>query len=158
MQTPENTEGKLHPANPFHVIPHGPLERVKVWDFELIDLFEGHHGRVRILAVVPKKPEPLKNIKFAVAWCSPQDVKNFSKSKSNKILTGRYLSHFVDGRENHNCGVVAEVPSLNNFQVAVFNVLKNVPNWVKDSTSIKQRTSEIEIHFNERVNEFTAYP
>lgn len=149
----ESTSGKLHPANPFHVIPCGKTERVKIWDFRVETFTHDLPGRVRILAVVPKKPEPLTNIKFSVAWCSPSDVKQFNRDKANKILIGRYLSQFVEGKTNKNCGVVKSIDSLEAFQVAAFNALENVPNWIKDVDVIMQRTGNIVVDFDEKTFE-----
>lgn len=153
METQESTNVVIHQPNPFHVIKHELTHRIKIWDFHL-DLYNRTTGRIRILALVPKKPEPLENINFSVAWCSPEDVNQFSKVKSNKILVGRYLSHFVDGRPNNSCGTIKSLTSLKFFPIHAFNALSQVPNWVMESSDIIQRTSTIAVFFNDDLNKF----
>lgn len=153
MEIQEGTKNTLPQVNPFSVIEHSTTHRIKIWDFHL-DLYNRTTGRIRILALVPKKPEPLENINFSVAWCSPEDVNQFSKVKSNKILVGRYLSHFVDKRPNNSCGTIKSLTSLKFFPIHAFNALSQVPNWVMEASDIVQRTSVIEVFFNDDLNKF----
>jgi hypothetical protein len=149
----------LQANNPFKVIPVPENHRVKIWDFDLecVDSFDKLSvGRVRILAVVPKKPLPLENIKFSVAWCAPGDVKHFNKDKSNKILIGRYLANFVENRSVDSCGVVGKIDSLAKFQMHVFNEIET-PRWVKNVERLVQRTSTFGMFFDTADNKFYMY-
>lgn len=129
----------MNGINPFSVIPVTPNQSVKVWDF-MLQSRDGREGRVRVLAVVPKKPNPLINIPVSVAWCAPDDVKKFSKDKANKILVNRFLKAFEfcqtadysDAKSVPNTGIVdGPLKSLENFgSEAIFSV-HGIPFWVE---------------------------
>jgi hypothetical protein len=125
----------------FSSIPKTNQEVIKIWDFQMpsnlvsvAEYMQGNlqqeYGRVRILAVFPKKPNPLENIKFSIAWCNPLDTKNFTKKKSNQILVGRFLKAFVDNIPGYNTGIVSKINVIKEFPEAALNTLKFIPLWV----------------------------
>lgn len=129
--------------NPFSAIPVTEQECVKVWDMTVdVHSIQGmKNGRFRILAVVPKKPLPLENIRFSIAWCSPTDLKLFTKQKANMILVNRWLSAFANSpkgkngeiRKIKNTGVIkGPLDSLKNFWLALAKDKVEVPFWAQD--------------------------
>ncbi len=134
----------FNPAKPY--VPEGSC--LKVWDHE-VETYEemeikagGRHGRVRVLAVIPKKPAPLDNIHFAVAFCSPLDSKKYRKDIANSIVTGRLVKYLqmtpeqrnniagVDNAVHRNCGTIPHLSSLKDLFEDVFNYVGSVPSWV----------------------------
>lgn len=116
--------------NPFDVLPiDRTKESVKIWDIAGFDS-ETNEGRIRILAVVPKRPNPLDDIRVAVCWCAPVDLKRFSKKRSNQILVGRWLKEFTGDKQGtvYNNAATLSVDSLVDFPSEVFKVVA-VPRW-----------------------------
>lgn len=129
----------FQPDSPFNQIKVNPNEQLKIFDF-LIPARNEETGRVRILALVPRKPNPLANIKVAVAWCAPSDAPKFTKERSNAIMLGRYLkaesrgwdrtSESKDDSVYRNTGIIhTELASLKNFFDPVSSVVC-IPGWV----------------------------
>lgn len=134
--------------SPFKDVVIGPDQKLKVWDVVVpanneflvrhadeISQGFGTEGRVRILAVCPKKPLPLTNIKFSVAWCSPLDMKKFTKYRANQMIVGRWLKAFRDEHlPVYNVGTVDKVETLKNFPSVVFKQMEvegQLPWWVE---------------------------
>ena len=120
--------------------------------FGRFDFFEYLRGRVRILAEVPKKPLPLEDIRFSIAWCSPFDIKKYRKDLANKIVAGRFrtLTNNI-GTDNagwdcfynsgmlkevekasviRNSGIITKMDSLKNFPEYAFLYVGEIPNWI----------------------------
>ncbi len=126
---------------------------IKVWDVLLDSTYgEDMPGRVRILAEVQKKGAPLKDILFTVAWCSPLDLKKFTKKKANTITVGRFkllkeafgVHHDVPSMKN--VGFIKELDTLKGFvEQALLNV-QEIPYWVDadqfESAELKARLKD----------------
>ncbi len=133
-------EINLGGPNPFAALYElvGRNESIRIFDQEVESWESDKAGRVRILAIVPKKPQPLENIPFVVAWCNPEDVKKYRRVIANKIVAGR-MELFLRATEDsnpdasflRNGGYITEkLYSLNNLvERALFNV-GQIPDWV----------------------------
>lgn len=138
--------------NPFDVIPRSPSQQVKVWDIivpskymvlnpglrHVGEDFTQAFGRVKVLAVVPRKPNLLENIPVSLAFCSPHDINQYSKKKANQILIGRWLKAFEfcqtadysDARPVDNTGIVkGPLLGLDGFAEEAM-LSTQIPMWV----------------------------
>ncbi len=145
--TSESPQMIHHVNSPFWEIPIEPNEKIKVWDIMVPSLIENPKyfqkmdantnpvlmGRMRVLAVCPKKPAPLDNINFSVAWCSPLDLNKYDRVKANRIVVGRWLSAFVRCKlDVRNTGTVKHLETLKGFPGVVIQTMGDweVPDWV----------------------------
>lgn len=101
-------------------------------------------GRIRILAVLNKKPAELKNIRFAISYCAPSDLFKYRRDRANAICVGRWNKAFassqlnVGGCENlyliNHTGVIPELTSLKRDEVvceALACVNGLLPQWLQ---------------------------
>lgn len=148
----------------FDAIKLGENEKVKVWDVLLtpegIKLpfqlqleeddkdyipreFWPYIGRIRILAVLEKKPEELKNITFSIAFCAPSDLMRYRRDRANAICVGRWNKAFEEimdsASENWpnnkiaHTGIIPELESLKRDEVvcaALSHVNGHLPQWL----------------------------
>ncbi len=148
-----------HAISPFRDIRLDPNFKIKVWDIEvpvnelwidknikelLKSVMKGDFtaditGRMRVLVLCPKKPAPLDDIKFSVAWCSPFDMKSYRRDKANKIVAGRFVAAFNSGKNKpiRNTGIIAHVDTLKGFPSEVIKFMdQEVPEWVDIEAAI----------------------
>lgn len=137
MLNNENMQDQKHAQSQtiFHLVPKTNGEVIKIWDFMMPACNprtgepNGRYGRVRIMGVFGKSPAPLENIRFSVAWCNPEDVRIFTKKRSNQIMVGRFVKAFADFQEVENVGIVGKIEAIKNFPLAALNSLKYIPMW-----------------------------
>lgn len=151
----------------FDAIQLAPNEKIKVWDklitisgvrnpYELEDAFRPHKnkmdsyqkfadlgdldfiGRVRILAVMGKKPQPLDNIRFSVSWCAPSDLGRYTRERANMICVGRWNKAFTGNsqfdancwQKNPHTGIIPHLDTLSGFtENALAHVNGHLPKW-----------------------------
>lgn len=100
-------------------------------------------GRIRILAVLSKKPAELKNIRFAISYCAPSDLFKYRRDRANAICVGRWNKAFeeiidsasesFDNSQINHTGVIPELTSLKRDEVvctALTHVNGLLPQWI----------------------------
>lgn len=101
-------------------------------------------GRVRILAVMNKKPDLLTNIRFSVAWCAPSDLNRYTRVRANAICVGRWNKTFanIDINDEWNIknksalllnhtGIIEKLDTLKGFVEEALTVVEgHLPQWV----------------------------
>lgn len=94
-------------------------------------------GRIRILAVVDKKPGELKRIRFSISYCAPSDLFKYRRDRANAICVGRWNKAFGPEGDyemdiNHT-GVIPLLESLKRetvVEAALAHVSGHLPQWI----------------------------
>lgn len=129
---------------PFQLTP--PLKKFSSQDIDALCIPREQWqfiGRIRVLAVLAKKPAELKNIRFAISYCAPSDLFRYRRARANAICVGRWNKAFagsqmdVGGCENlyptNHTGVISELTSLKRDEVicaALTYVNGLLPQWI----------------------------
>lgn len=111
-------------------------------------------GRVRILAVMGKKPDLLDNIRFSMSWCAPSDMKKYTRKRANTICVGRWNMAFAGEKtilNMRNTGIIYHLDTLRGFvENALVAVNGLLPKWALILPSENERLAERIIYENNK--------
>lgn len=146
----------VNPFQEFYTDTHYP----RVYDLELdawCSMEGGYYhtvdgpARVRILALIPRKGQGLKNIKFTIAWCHPTDYRYWNKKRANELCAAR-MRVYLGGSHNQgkpgranmkSAGEINTLESLEHTAEHCIASLNGFPPWAKEFVNkVKDDISE----------------